>query len=501
MDPIDPAGASGEADVEADVIETHISWIFRTPDRAYKMMKPVRMPFLDQSDPAMRVVAARTEFELNRRIAPDVYLGLADVHEEGNLVDRMIVMRRLPDDRRLSRLADAPDFSDRLREVARTIAAFHSGRSPVQPAPMAARDAVRTNWEDNFSVIGQHVGTVIPEEDVERARALATAYLSGRGLLFEERIRDGFVRDGHGDLIADDIFCLDDGPRIIDCLAFADDWRIGDVLLDIAFLVMDVHRLAGPDHAARLLTWYQEFSGEHHPVSLAHHYIAYRAHVRTKVACLRHAQGDPTSAALARRHHDLVLEHLEAARIRMILVGGGPGTGKSTLAGGIADHFGYPVLATDEIRKDVTATPHTEHRYAAPGAGIYDDSTVDAVYDEQLREAALLLDRGQGVVLDGSWTRERHRRAARELAARHAAELVEIECVVDAASAKERIIGRLTRSSAMSDATPGVADHLRSLWEPWDQAMKVPTDQRPTVTLENSLARIDSLPLSVAGMD
>jgi aminoglycoside phosphotransferase family enzyme len=73
---------------------------------------------------------------------------------------------------------------------------------------------------------------------------------------------------------------LDDGPRFLDCLAFDAQYRTGDILGDIAFLAMDVEHIAGQQAGKRLLDWYAEFTGEHHPTSLAHHYIAYRAHVR-----------------------------------------------------------------------------------------------------------------------------------------------------------------------------------------------------------------------------
>ena len=104
------------------VDETHLSWVFQAGDRAYKLLKPVTMPFLDHSSDAARIDAATTEFELNRRTAPDVYLGLADVREGDHLVDRMIVMRRLPVDRRLSRLAGQGDLRRSFgeRHAART---------------------------------------------------------------------------------------------------------------------------------------------------------------------------------------------------------------------------------------------------------------------------------------------------------------------------------------------------------------------------------------------
>ncbi|HUW02319.1 MAG TPA: AAA family ATPase [Acidimicrobiales bacterium] len=472
------------------VDETHLSWVFQAGDRAYKVLKPVTLPFLDHTTDEARIAAATAEFELNRRTAPDVYLGLADVHEGSRLVDRMIVMRRLPSDRRLSRLAAEGDISGCLRDVARAVAVFHARQPPVAVAPMASAAAHLRNWHDNMDVTNALEGAGASRRDLDRVRELAVDYLAGRERLFDRRIAEGFVRDGHGDLIADDVFCLDDGPRIIDCLAFDDDWRIGDVLLDIGFLVMDVHRLAGREPAQRLLGWYQEFSGEHHPASLSHHYVAYRAHVRAKVACLRWQQGDEASADLAMVYHDLALHHLEHGRVRLVMVGGVPGAGKTVLSEGLAGRLGCASLSTDELRKDVVGIGRGERRPAAPGEGIYDDETRDAIYAEQLREAAALLGQGESVVLDASWTHEAHRERARQVAAAAHAGLVEIECRVEPGLAKARIERRRSDPSSVSDATAEVVDHLAGRRDPWPNAIPLDTTDSPEIVLERACGLI-----------
>lgn len=129
-----PGGAETAGGTQA--VETHMSWVFMAGDRAFKLLKPVTLPFIDRSETEVRIAAAEREFELNARIAPDVYLGLADVREGGGaegaaLTDRMIVMRRLPADRRLSQLAGTPGFEDQLRSVARTVAAFRGAGAGV----------------------------------------------------------------------------------------------------------------------------------------------------------------------------------------------------------------------------------------------------------------------------------------------------------------------------------------------------------------------------------
>ena len=471
--------------------ETHISRLFFTDDRAYKLLKPVTMPFLDHADTSQRLASIDREFELNRAIAPDVYLGTADVIEDGDVVDRMLVMRRLPSDRRLSELVDDRRFPFFLRAVARRIAALHASRPPVPDAPSAGIETLTANWQENFETMRPFVGRVLEPEEFERVEGLVTEYLGGRGPLLESRIADGFVRDVHGDLTAEDVYCLDDGPRLIDCLAFNDDWRVIDVLNDIAFLVMDMHRLAGADAAEQLMRWYQEFSNEHHPPSLAHHYVAYRAHVRAKIACLRALQDDDvTQIRLARTYHALAAHHAERARLRLVVVGGAPGTGKTTVARGLADRFAMPLLSSDDVRKSVTATPFDVHCVAEPGQGIYQADTKAAVYTELCREADVLLAHGQSTVVDATWSDEAGRERLRDIAAGWGAEIVELECQLNPAVARARVAERLAAGDDTSDATPEIVTLLAARRDPWPEACTLDTAGPLEATLAIAAAAV-----------
>src|SRR5262249_6531676 len=139
--------------VNAALAETHVSVLVFVGDRAYKLKKPVAPGFLDFSTREAREAACRREVELNRRLAPDVYLGVADVSgPDGCLCDHLVVMRRMPAERRLAALVRAgAGVDDGLRQVARLIAAFHE-RAATSPeiALAGSVTSVRRNWEDNF---------------------------------------------------------------------------------------------------------------------------------------------------------------------------------------------------------------------------------------------------------------------------------------------------------------------------------------------------------------
>jgi aminoglycoside phosphotransferase family enzyme/predicted kinase len=469
------------------VRETHVSWVFLFGELAYKLKKPIHTGFLDFSTVEARRQACEEEVRVNRRLSPDVYLGVHTlIDAEGRVLDHLVAMRRMPEDRRLSTLVTAGvDVDDAVRDVARRVAALHlaSGRSAASDEA-ASRDATLVRWQANDSEINDHAPLLSDRGAPGRALVLATKYLEGRERLFYERVADGRAVDGHGDLLADDIFVLDDGPRILDALEFDEHLRLGDGLADIAFLAMDLERLGAPQRGAHLLSWYGEFAADRWPASLAHHHIAYRAQVRAKVACLRAAQAGGVAAPEADRLLVLAERHLEAGSIRLILVGGAPGTGKTTLACGLAEPLGWVVLRSDEVRKELGGLTAGTRAVQALDAGIYGPTMTALVYGELLHRAEKLLERGETVVLDATWSEETWREAARRTAARTSADLLSIHCVAPVPVARQRVAARLAAAGDPSDATPEVATALAERFAPWPEATLVDTSQAPEGVLD-----------------
>ncbi len=470
-----------------DARETHLSRLFFTPDRVFKLLKPVELPFVSFADADDRILAATSEYELNHRLAPDVYLGTADVDEAGTVMDRMIVMRRLPEDRQLDRLITGTNATIRVWEAAKHVATIHAAEPPItdQRSDAASIDTLTSRWAENFDALEPLVGSALDAAEFETVKTLVGHYIEGRHRLFIDRIAEGWIRDGHGDLRAEHVFCLDDGPRLIDCLAFRDDFRIGDVLNDIAFLAMDIHRLAGPELARSLIHDYCEFTYEHHPSTLAHHYVAYRAHVRAKIAALRLMKGEAGGSAnqaaadLAAYHH-LAHQHLSVGRVRLVLVGGSLGVGKSTVARGLAGALGATWLRTDEVRK---AGGHAQPPKYEPVAQ-------DAVYRDLLDQAEALLTHGESVVLDATWSMERRRAWARDLAVRTRSELTSIRLTAPLDVACKRLEIRGAVSDDPSDATPELARQLDGRFDDWPDAIVVSSDRTITETVDDAVRSV-----------
>ena len=461
--------------VNASLHETHISIVFLVGDRAYKLKKPVHFPFIDLSTAELREEACHREVELNRRLAPDVYLGVASVSApDGSGCDHLVVMRRMDDERRLSTLVTQGRASDAdMVELARLIASFHSWADRSSTIAAAGRlGSMWRRWDAGFDEIAPFVGPVLDPGLETEIEHLVREYLAGRKHLFQSRIDAGRIVDGHGDLLADDVFLLPDGPRALDCLEFDDRLRYGDVLADTAFLAMDLERLGAEPLAARFLSAYRELSGETHPRSLEDHYIAFRAHIRAKVACLR---GGPTGAAEARSLLDIAHRHLRRARVRLVLVGGDPGAGKSTLAAGIGARTGWVVLRSDEVRKDLAGVGHTDRLTSGFGTGSYGAAATDATYAELLERARRLLADGESVILDATWHDERQRLDAAALAWDTSSALVELRGDAPAEIREARVAQRAQRDCDASDASVEVARALAATANPWPTATTVDT--------------------------
>jgi aminoglycoside phosphotransferase family enzyme/predicted kinase len=475
--------------------ETHVSIVFFVGDRVYKLKKPVKMDFLDFTTLEARGRVCRREVQLNQRLAPDVYLGVAEVvGTDGRLCDYLVVMRRMPDDRRLTAIVQRGEPAGAcVREIAREVAAFHArADTSAEISRAGSVEAVRANWESSFETMVPFVGSVLDAGVAARVEALARRYLDGRAPLFARRIALDKIRDGHGDLLADDIFCLPDGPRILDCIEFDDRLRHGDVLADVAFLAMDLERVGGAELAEKLLSWYREFTAETHPDTLAQHYVAYRAHVRAKVSCLRADQGDPTAGAQARQLLGMTEDHLNRGRVVLTIVGGLPGTGKSTLGAALADSFGWTMLRSDEVRKDLAGLGHTTPAASAYREGLYSDATTAATYRGMLDRARSLLELGEPVVLDASWSSRAWRAQAAALATATSSDLVELRCDAPASVTRQRLDTRARSGLDVSDANAEVAARMSADFDPWPNAATVDTAQRPEDAAIRARAAVDA---------
>ena len=471
----------------AEVRETHSAVVFLVGDRAFKVKKPVDLGFLDFSSPTKRLRACQSELALNRRLAPDVYLGISDLNDvDGKPLEHLLVMRRMPASRRLAHLVRAhATLGDGLTDLAAVVASFHARASRSADIDRCGeRDAVAGRWEGNFTEVRPYVGTSLDADAYSAACTLARRYLAGRAALFADRIGQGAVVDGHGDLLAEDIFMLPDGPRILDCLDFDDQLRYVDRIDDVACLSMDLEHLGSARAGQDFLEAYLRASGDRPPTSLVHHYIAYRAFMRAKVACLPGAAEH--GRFLASTLLDLACQHLDDARVQLLLIGGSPGTGKTTVSAALAESLDAVALSSDVVRKELAGVEPDAPMPAAYRAGIYSPEWSARTYDELLARAERQLAMGRSVILDATWASAEQRASAQRLAERTVTDLSQFRCVLPDAVADQRIATR----HSLSDADAGIATEIRERFTDWPEAVTIDTASTVDVAVAQVLHRL-----------
>jgi aminoglycoside phosphotransferase family enzyme len=282
---------SGPATIE--VVETHMSWVFLANGLVYKLKKPVRYAFLDFSTLAARHLNCQREVELNRRLAPDVYLGIVPLArqddgnlclgETGNVVEWLVQMRRLPGERMLDALirAGAIRIAD-IRSVGRVLTDFYRGAPPVPMSVATYRTRFVTDVRSNQEELARpryHLDTAL----IDRLAASQQHFLQLHCELIENRARERRIIDAHGDLRPEHI-CLTPEPRIIDCLEFNRDFRLVDPADELSYLAMECERLGNATVGAQLLAQYVEVTADLVSPRLIAFYKMFRAFLRARIA-------------------------------------------------------------------------------------------------------------------------------------------------------------------------------------------------------------------------
>jgi aminoglycoside phosphotransferase family enzyme/predicted kinase len=428
--------------------QTHVSHLFFAGDYVYKVKKPVDMGFLDFSTLEKRRAAAMAELELNRRVAPDVYLDIAAVHRDDSgrlsfntpaLVEEVaVVMKRLPEDQRLTNLIDSGAASPAMmRDLGRRVADFHK-RAETSPgiAQYGSLETVRQNWDENFEQTESFIGRTLSQETWETCRQEIERFMRAYTDLFERRVEEGWIRDCHGDMQTDDIFIdpATGAAQVLDCIEFNKRFRYSDTVSDIAFLSMNLRHRGANDLAEAFLDAYYEYSDDEPIPSLLRFYESYRAYVRGKVRGFVIDQPGPNAeekAAVteeARGFFDRSLSDAVRLRPRLVLAIGIMGSGKTKHARELARRSGARVLHSDVLRKQRAGLdPHDEQKVPF-GTGIYSSEWTERTYTALLEEARKELTLGNSIVLDASWSKARYRALAREVASEREALFAVMEC-------------------------------------------------------------------------
>jgi aminoglycoside phosphotransferase family enzyme/predicted kinase len=479
-----------------------------TRDHAYKIKKPVDFGFLDYSTLSKRGYYCRREVDLNRRLCADVYLGVVPVRrvgrryvlggKEGKIVEYAVQMRRVPEERMMHRLLERKAVTRKmLRSVAEKLVPFHqSGAATSKRIARYGDWAIRYNVAENVRQWTPYIGRTISAEQDTVLRNYIEAFYARRADVMERRVDERRIRVCHSDLRSDAVCFVDtdagpDGICIMDCVEFNRRITHVDVARDVTFLSMDLEYRGRPDLASDFVSDYTGLANDPDLPDVLPFYAFYNACVRGKVeSFLLDAPGVPdtqknAAAKRARRYFGLACRYAESLPPAMLVITCGlAGTGKSTIARGVARAIDAAVLRSDVVRKEIEGidpqTPVAEDYRA----GLYAPEKTDRTYEALFSEARRELMTGRSVVLDASFIRRNHRRAAARLARECGAQFACVEITARDEAIRQRLSGRMRRGRDPSDAR----------WDIYLQQKR--RFQRPTevpperlIAVENSASR------------
>ncbi len=465
-----------EPPAEVELIQTHISYVFLAGAFVYKLKKPVRFSFLDCSGLEQRRHLCDEEIRLNRRLAPEVYLGMHPIVRAGAdfllgeesthdraTVDYVIKMRRLPAECMLDRrLARHEVDRAMVRTLASVIANFYSSASAAKASRYGTAPELWRLVLGELVEVERLVGFTVGARKLPAIENFCRGFLTSHWKMLNARVNAGRVREGHGDLRCEHI-CIEGGKiSIFDCVEFSERLRTCDIASEVAFLAMDLDRLGAQDLADELVGAVAEATQDDELALLIPFYKCYRAIIRGVVESLRAravevGQNEQLAAIeLAGNYFALAHSYAIDAAPAMMVVCGLSGSGKSTLARALQNRFGFPIVSSDRMRKKLSSIPAQRHAADAYKAGIYADAVTEATYAGMLDDAAHLLGDASGVILDGTYQDRSHRKAACEVASRLKVPILFIECRAEDAEIRRRLIERQKAANNPSDATVDV---------------------------------------------
>jgi hypothetical protein len=471
---------SSKAPRKPKLEETHISWVLLAGHDAYKIKKAVDLGFLDFSTLELRRFYCAEELRLNRRLAPDLYLGVVTI---GGSMDRPVLgkepaiehavhMRRFAQTSLMDRMLEhglvTPAHIDKLAAV---IADFHRALPPAAAnSPFCAVAEIERAAFQNFAPLPQLLSTPNDVAMLESVRKASVLEFSACKPLFRQRAAAGCVRECHGDLHLGNIVVLKDLPTPFDCIEFSPALRWIDVISEIGFTVMDLLARGRPQLAWRLLNAYLESTGDYSGCGVLRFYLAYRAMVRAKIAAIRASQRGGAKARHelqdCRSYLDLAHDCLARGRPALIITHGLPGCGKSTFAQLALERLGAIRIRSDVERKRLFGLAALADSKAQTGADIYSNDATRRTYARLHVLARGLLAAGFTVIVDAAFVLHAERDDFRALAREMAAPFVIATLHTDAAVLAERLAQRNTRRNDASEADISVMQKLLDVQEP-----------------------------------
>lgn len=451
-----------------EVIQTHISIVFIAGDYVYKIKKPLNLGFLDYTTLEKRRFFCQQEVTLNSRFSEGIYLDVVDIFSgecgvgfsgPGKVIEAAVLMKRIPEDRILKNLLIEQGLDDeQLTHLAQRLNAFHA-QAPRSHhiSQFGSPEVIHRNITENFEQARNFVGVTIEQKLLDKISSGSFEFLGKYLPNFRDRVKDGFIRDLHGDLHSEHIVFLDK-VMLVDCIEFNDRFRYSDVISDIAFLLMDMDYLGFPVLSSKLNNIYAQQCEDDFLCGLYRFYKSYRAFVRGKVNCfaLNEPEISPAARTLAKQSAE---EYFKLSawyltndpRPCLVVMCGLMGSGKSFTAQKLAERTGFQVLRSDVIRKQMLGMETSQHRFDDYAKGIYSEDVTNRTYYQMFDMASKYLKQGVSVILDASFIRFEHRNLAFETASESGSRFSLVQVCAPDEVIRQRLDERVRSSNDPSD--------------------------------------------------
>ena len=461
--------------------QTHVSWVVLTGPFAYKIKKPVCYDFIDASTLERRRFLCEEELRLNRRLAPDLYVGIAAiVSENGRLIvggrgdplEFAVRMRQFdPLEELAERLARYDVTRQDMGSLGALLADFHA-RADVAPAsgPFGTLQKLRERMLDNFALLRRHLDGEPERKLLERLETWTKVSLARLEPLIHSRRQSGAVRECHGDLHTRNIVRWRQQWLPFDCLEFDPELRWIDAISDAVFLFMDLASRGREDLACEFMSRYLEETGDYAGLRLLPLYATYFALVRAKVDALgAENAGDVERLALENRLSERLataVRFMGAGPPAIVIMHGVTASGKSWLSEQLVSAIHALRIRSDLERKRLEGVAPLARRIFGVGEGSYGAASTQVIYERMLELADAALDGNCKVVVDATFLDPAHRDMFRRLALHRQCPFQIVSCTSDATTLASRLQTRTRNGLDPSEATQAVLDQQLQTQQP-----------------------------------
>ncbi|MCP2727154.1 bifunctional aminoglycoside phosphotransferase/ATP-binding protein [Limnofasciculus baicalensis] len=461
------------------MLQTHISYVLLTGDFAYKIKKPVNFGFLDFSTIAQREHFCHEEIRLNQPNAPEIYLDVLAITQEGNrfilggtseAVEYAVKMCQFPQSSLLSTMFEEGMLTEvQMEELGKTVAHFHSKCKTSDYIRSFGEVAkIREFIKDNYQHTLKYIGGSQTQEQYEETKAFSDRFFAEQAELLAQRRDNNFIRECHGDLHLRNICLWHNKIQLFDCIEFNEPFRFVDVMYDVAFTVMDLEARGRKDLGNAFLNTYLEQTGDWSGLQVLPLYLSRQAYVRAKVTSFLlddsavSAEAKQEASTTAANYYRLAWNYTKIERGRIILMSGLSGAGKSTVARKLARKLGAIHLRSDAVRKHLAGMPLEEKGEDT----LYTAEMTQKTYNRLLELGILLANQGFTAILDAKYDKQGLRESAIAQAQTHQIPLSILYCTAPMDVLRDRL---LSRTGDVSDATADLLASQEAAAEPFTE--------------------------------